>query len=68
LTDGKPSQALAFGEAALLAHENALGPNHPWTKDSARTVIEALTALGRDIEAGSLRVRHALEPDISQKK
>ena len=33
----------------------ALGPNHAWTKDSARVTADALHALGRSEEAKVLR-------------
>ena len=49
--------------AALAAHENALGPEHAWTKDSARVTADALDALGRTDEATALRERYGLGHD-----
>jgi hypothetical protein len=44
--------------------DNALGRDHPWTKDSARVTADALDALGRSEEAKALRGRYGLgEPD-----
>jgi hypothetical protein len=57
LTIGDGSAALTFGETALAAHTKLLGPNHPWTKDSARVTADALDALGRTEEAKALRER-----------
>jgi len=45
----------AVGQAALAAHAEANGPNHPWTKDSARVVAEAFEAHGRADEAAAVR-------------
>jgi hypothetical protein len=56
LADGKAAEALRFSEAALSAHENALGKTHRWTKDSAR--VAALAGLGRAEEASALRCRY----------
>src|SRR5438477_5709805 len=36
LAMGHPAQALALSDTALAGHDKALGPNDPWTKDSAR--------------------------------
>jgi hypothetical protein len=55
-----PVEALALGEVALAAHQKALGPSHDWTKDSARVMADALTALGRPDEAAALRERYGL--------
>jgi hypothetical protein len=46
-----------------LSHK-ALGPDRPWTKDSARVTADALDALGRTEEAKALRERYGLtEPE-----
>jgi hypothetical protein len=47
-------------EAALAAHDNILGTDHPWTKDSARVTADALAALGRADEAPALRHRYGI--------
>jgi Tetratricopeptide repeat len=57
---GQPTEALTLGQAAVAAHDKALGPNHPWTKDSARVPADALDALGRTEEAKALRERYGL--------
>ena len=59
---GHPTEALALGETALAAHDKALGPDHAWTKDSARVTADALDALGRAEEAKALRERYRLTP------
>ena len=60
LAMGNPVQALGLSKTALAAHDRALGPNNPWTKDSARVNAAALDALGRGEDAAALRVRYAL--------
>jgi hypothetical protein len=60
LAEGAPSEALAMSEAALAAHDKALGAAHPWTKGSARVKARALDALGRADEATALRARYGL--------
>jgi hypothetical protein len=60
---GSGAEALTFGETALASHEKALGKNHRWTKDSARTTADALAALGRGDEAAALRERYDLDRD-----
>jgi len=40
-----------MAQSALTTHEAASGPNHPWTKDSARVTVQAPDALGRAEEA-----------------
>jgi hypothetical protein len=45
---------------AVAAHERDSGPNHPWTKDSARVTADALDALGCADEAAAVRARHGL--------
>jgi hypothetical protein len=57
----KAVDALSLGEIALAAHEKELGPDHSWTKDSARVTADALTALGRNEEAAVLRERYGLQ-------
>jgi hypothetical protein len=49
-----------LGEAALAAHASALGPDHGWTKDSARVTADTLDALGRTEEAVAMRARYGL--------
>ena len=63
LAEGNAAEALRCGEAALSAHEKTLGENHPWTKDSARVVADALAALGRAEEAAALRERFGIDTD-----
>jgi hypothetical protein len=46
--------------AALAAHDNVLGRDHVWTKDSARVTADALDALGRTEEAKALRERYGV--------
>src|SRR6516225_11599748 len=60
LAMGQSAQALALSETALADHDKALGPNHPWTKDSARVNAQALDALGRGEDAAALRAHYAL--------
>ena len=50
--------AAGDSEAALSAHEKALGRTHRWTKDSARVAADALAGLGRSEEASALRGRY----------
>jgi len=56
----RPAEALCFAQTALETHEATSGPNHPWTKDSARVVADALAALDRGEEAEALRARHGI--------
>jgi hypothetical protein len=58
---GDASGALARGEAALAANEKSLGPTHVWTLDSARVTADALDALGRTVEAETLRGHYLLK-------
>jgi tetratricopeptide (TPR) repeat protein len=60
LAMGQSAQALALSETALADHDKTLGPNHRWTKDSARVNAEALDALGRGEDAAALRAHYAL--------
>jgi hypothetical protein len=55
---------LVLSETALAGHDKALGPNDPWTKDSARVTAEALDALGRAEDAGALRAHYALKTEV----
>ena len=61
LAEDCPNEALALGEVALAGHGKALGHDHPWTKDSARTAADALDALGRASEAAEFRERYKIE-------
>src|SRR5262249_33348950 len=63
LTAGSAAEALALAETALAGDEKVLGKDHPWTRDSAAKVAEALAKLGRADEALALRQRCGLEPD-----
>jgi len=67
LNTNRPAEALALGEAALATHETASGPNHPWTKNSARVTADALEALGRAEEAAALRARYGFPSDSRSK-
>jgi tetratricopeptide (TPR) repeat protein len=53
--------ALTLSQAALAAHNKALGATHAWTNDSARVSADALDALGRTDEAKALRERYGIE-------
>jgi tetratricopeptide (TPR) repeat protein len=64
LAMGHPAQALALSDTALAGHDKALGPNDPWTKDSARVTVEALDALGRGEDADALRAHYALRTEV----
>ncbi len=55
-----PEAARIAAEAALAAHEAALGPAHAWTRDSARVTAEAWAALGRTEAAAALKARLGL--------
>ncbi len=57
---GRSAEAVGIGEAALAVHAATSGPNHPWTKDSARVTADALAALDRASEAAALRERYSL--------
>jgi tetratricopeptide (TPR) repeat protein len=60
----RASEALAYSQEALASHHAASGPNHHWTKDSARVTVDALDALGRPEEAKALREEYGLaEPE-----
>jgi hypothetical protein len=60
---GRPAEALGLAQAALAAHESALGSDDAWTKDSARVTADALAALGRADDAKALRARYGVGPD-----
>jgi hypothetical protein len=59
-SDRGASGALSLGKAALAGDEKILGPDHPWTKNSARVTADALDALGRGEEAAALRAKFGL--------
>ena len=61
LDTGRATEALSLARAALATHETASGPNHPWTKDSARVTADALDALSRTDEAAELRARYGID-------
>jgi hypothetical protein len=61
---GHPAQALALSETALASHDEALGPDNPWTKDSARVNAEALVALGRGEDAAVLGAHYGLRTEV----
>ena len=61
---GHPAQALVLSETALAMHDKVLGPNNPWTKDSARVNAGALDPLGRGEDAGAVRARYALGTEV----
>ena len=65
---GTPTEALSLGRSALTAHDRALGPNHAWTKDSARVTADALHALGRSEEAKVLRERYGVTSSEDPKR
>jgi hypothetical protein len=66
LESGRIEEASGYAETALAVHFNTLGPEHPWTKVSARTCADALAALGQPSEAVALRARYDLAPDTRQ--
>jgi hypothetical protein len=49
-----------LAEAALAIHARDNGPNHPWTRDSARVTADAIDALGRADEAAAVRARYGI--------
>jgi hypothetical protein len=61
LDTGRATEALSFARAALATHETTSGPNHPWTKDSARVTADALDARSRTDEAAELRARYGID-------
>ena len=61
LASGNASEALTLGEAALTAHDEALGREHAWTKDSAHVIARALDALGRAEEAKAQREKYRID-------
>src|SRR4030095_4475762 len=63
LDTGRPAEALPLAEAALAAQAAASGPNHPWTRDSARAASDALDVLNRADEAATLRERYGIKRD-----
>jgi tetratricopeptide (TPR) repeat protein len=64
MTVGRAAEALTFSETALARHEKVLGKSHQWTRESARTAVDALAALGCADEAAALRQRYGLERDF----
>ena len=64
----RPTEALALGETALAAADKALGPDHAWTKDSARVTADALDALGRTEEARALREKYGVASSDDSKR
>jgi len=56
----QPTEALALSETALAAHENILGRDHAWTKDSARVTADTFDALGRTEEAKAVREKYGV--------
>jgi hypothetical protein len=44
-TGGRAAEALGVARTALTGHQEALGADHPWTKDSAQAVADALAAI-----------------------
>jgi len=53
LDTGRAAEALGLAQIALATHEATSGPGHPWTKDSARVVADALAALDRGDDAAA---------------
>jgi len=60
LQTGRAAEALTFAQSALSIHNAASSRNHPWTKDSARVLTDALDALARTEEAKALRERYGI--------
>ena len=46
-TGGRAAEALSVARTALTGHQEALGADHPWTKDSARAVTDAAAVIER---------------------
>jgi hypothetical protein len=44
-----------------ISRDKILGPNQPWTQDSARVTAHALDVLDRSEEAAELRQRYGLK-------
>ena len=65
LVSGSATEALAFGETALAAHDKVLGPDHHLSKDSARVTADAL---GSADKAAALRARYGVEHDARGKE
>jgi hypothetical protein len=49
---GHPVEALSLAQTALAGHQEALGGDHPWTKDSAQAVADAAAAIERAASSG----------------
>jgi hypothetical protein len=60
LAAGAAEEALPLAQAALAAQQRALGREHQWTADTARTKTDILEALGRREEAAALRSEFGL--------
>ena len=58
LTD-RPEEALRYAEPAFRVHSKS-GAEPGWAKDSARTYVQVLEALGRNEEALSVRKEFGL--------
>lgn len=49
---GRPEEALSVAQTALSGHEQALGSDHVWTKDSAQVLADARVAVERAASPG----------------
>jgi tetratricopeptide (TPR) repeat protein len=58
---GNPKEAFDLGSTALESHIKMFGLGHPWTKDAARIVADALHALKRPREAAAIRQQYGIE-------
>jgi hypothetical protein len=47
IAGGRPEEALNIAQTALAGHEQELGGDHPWTKESAQAVADAVAAIER---------------------
>jgi hypothetical protein len=47
IAGGRPEEALNIVQTALAGHEQELGGDHPWTRESARAVADAVAAIER---------------------
>jgi hypothetical protein len=57
---GRPEEALHYAEPAFRVHSK-WGAEPGWTRDSARTYVQVLEALGRADEALPVRQQFGLE-------
>jgi hypothetical protein len=46
-TGGRAAEALSVGRTAWTGHQQALGADHPWTRDSAQAVADAAAVIER---------------------